>query len=62
MEKFAVEVLDVLDSLPVNYAALRRTGIGKTVFRLRSKKKDGEGPQYHESLRRVSAPVRSEKH
>jgi len=53
MEKFAVEILDVLDGLPVSVAALRRSGIGKTVFKLRSKRKDGEGPAYHESLRQV---------
>ncbi len=53
MEKFAVEVLDVLDGLPVSVAALRRSGIGKTVFKLRSRRKDGEGSFYDESLRRV---------
>ena len=53
MEQFAAEVLDVLDGLPVSVAALRRSGIGKTVFKLRSRRKDGEGPSYDESLRRV---------
>ena len=50
MEKVAIEVLDVLDGLPVNFAALRRSSIGKTVVKLRGKK-DGEGPAYHASLR-----------
>ena len=45
--------LQLLDDLPVEYAALRRSGIGKIVVKLRKKEKAGEGPHYYESLRRV---------
>ena len=59
MEKFAVEVLDVLDGLPVTFAALRHSGIGKMVAKLRSRKQDGEGPSYHDALRWVPCSLRN---
>ena len=50
-ERTAQLALQVLDGLPIEYATLRRSGIGKVVVKLRKKEKAGDGPHYYESLR-----------